>query len=123
MSITLNLRYQKKDRYGSEIFIVSNKYDEEVDGFDKLKTLVSKIEELKLNTFNPVYFNEDLNYCTMRFKFYRGIRLYERNIYQVTFVIKQSERDNRQFVNCYINGIKIIKKAKPVDSGLTLTLM
>ena len=38
-SIQLNLRYQKRDQFGSEIFIASNKYDEEKKAFDTLKKL------------------------------------------------------------------------------------
>ena len=44
MSIELNLRYQKRDQFRSEIFIASPKYDDELPAFEKLKKL-----EVKLN--------------------------------------------------------------------------
>ena len=123
MSITLNLRYQKKDKYGQEIFIASNKYDQEKQGFEKLKTLEGKIDDLNIGTFNPIYFNNELDYSTIRFKFYKGIKLFERNIYEVRFVVKQSEREGKKYVNCYIDGIKLAIKAKPIDTGTILNLM
>ena len=66
MSVTLNLRYQKRDKYGSEIFIASPKYDEEKEAFEKLKKMAEKIEDLNLGTFSPVYHNEDFDYCTVK---------------------------------------------------------
>ena len=120
MSITAFLRYQKKDRYGSEIFIASPKYDDEKAGFEKLKTLAGKVEDLNFGTFSPVYFNDNLDYCTIRCKFYKGMKLIERNIYEVKFILKQSERDENKYVNCHIDTIKLHKKAKPVDNGVVL---
>ena len=54
MSITLNLRYQKKDKWGSEIFIASPKYPEEEKAFETLRTLASKIEDMNLGTFSRI---------------------------------------------------------------------
>ena len=117
MSIQLNLRYQKQDKFGSEIFIASNKYDEEKAAFNTLKKLEKKIKEMNVDTFLPVYVNEDLNYATIRFKFYKGMKLYERNLYSVTFVVKKSQRNGEQYINCFINNIKLHKKAPVRDDG------
>ena len=122
MSITLNLRYQKKETFGSEIFIAANKYDDEKEAFEKLKKMAGKIDDLKYGTFSPVYYNEEYDFCTIRFKFYKGIKLFERNIYQVNFDVKKSERDKKTYANCHIDSIKIYKKAKPVDTGIILDL-
>ena len=124
MSIALNLRYQKRDQFGSEIFIASNKFPEEKEAFEKLKALSGKITSLSFGTFSPVFYNKDLDYCTIRFKFYnRGVRLVERDTFTVQFVIKQNDRDDKSYVNCHITSIKIHKKAtKPVDSGTVLNL-
>jgi hypothetical protein len=46
MSLNLNLRYQKKDAFGNEIFIASNKYDNEKEAFETLKKLESKLKDL-----------------------------------------------------------------------------
>ena len=122
MSITLDLRYQRKDDYKNNIFIVSSKYNEELPAFETLKKLETKLKEMDLGTFLPVYHNEDLNYCTIRFKFLNSppVKLVERNLYTVKFVIKKSKRANKEYVNCYVNTIKIHTKAKPVDQGEVL---
>ena len=116
MSITLNLRYQKKDKWGSEIFIASPKHQEEEKAFETLRTLASKVEDMNLGTFSPVFHNDVLDYCTIRFKFYKGMKLVERNLYTINFVIKKSTRD-KTYVNCFVNTIKLHTKAKPQDQG------
>lgn len=122
MSIELNLRYQKSDPYGSEIFIVSKKINDELPSFEKLKKLEQKLEEMDLGTFMPVYHNGDLGYATIRFKFYKGVKLVERNLYTVKFDVKKSTRGEQQYLNCFINGIKLHKRATPQDSGEILDL-
>jgi len=121
MSIELLLRYQKKDKFGSEIFIVSPKYDDELPAFEKLKKLEEKLKSLDLGSFLPVYYNDNLNYCTIRFKFLNSqVKLVERNLYTTCFVVKKSIRENKEYINCYVNSIKLYKKAKPVDQGEVL---
>ena len=123
MSINLNLRYQKKDAFGNEIFIASSKYSDEEHGFNTLKKLETKLKEMNVGTFLPVYVNEDIGYATIRFKFLKSpVKLVERNIYSVTFVVKKSTRENKEYINCFINSIKLNKKAKPQDTGEILNL-
>ena len=118
MSIELNLRYQKKYDYKNSIFIVSPKYDVEKNAFETLKKLEKKLKEMDLGTFLPIYFNDDLNYCTIRFKFLNSpVKLVERNLYTVKFVINKSIRGGKEYVNCFVNNIKIHTKAKPQDHG------
>ena len=103
-SIELNLRYQKKDKFGSEIFIVTPKYDEEKEAFEKLKKLEVKLKEMDLGTFLPIYFNEDLNYATIRFKFLNSpVKLVERNLYTTCFVVKKSKRGDKEYINAFVN--------------------
>jgi len=123
MSIQLNLRYQKKDTFGNNIFIVSPKYDEELPAFEKLRMLESKLKNMDLGTFLPVYYNDDLNYCTIRFKFLNPpVKLVERNIYSVKFVVKNNKRGDKEYINCYVNTIKMHTKAKPQDMGEILDM-
>jgi hypothetical protein len=121
MSIELNLRFQKKDDYKNNIFIVSPKYDDELPAFEKLRKIEAKLKEMDLGTFLPVYYNDDLNYATIRFKFLNSpVKLVERNLYTVKFVIKKSKRANKEYINAFVNTIKIHKKATPVDQGEVL---
>ena len=118
----MNLRYKKQGLYNDEIFIVSSKYDDERESFEKLKKAEGKLEEMDLGTFLPVYSNDELGYATIRFKFYKGIKLVERNVYSVKFVVKKSTRGDKSYINCFINGITLSKKATPQDEGEILDL-
>ena len=122
MSIELNLRYQKRDAFGTEICIVSQKYNEELPAFEKLKKLEEKLKSLNLGSFLPVYVNEDLNYATIRFKFYKGMKIVERNLYTVKFVIKTSKRGDKEYINAFVDKISLHTKAKPQDTGEILDL-
>jgi hypothetical protein len=113
----MKLRYQKEDPYQNQIFIVSNKFNDELPAFEKLKNLESKLLEMDLGTFLPVYSNSELGYCTIRFKAYRGIKLVERNLYTVKFVVKKSERDDKHYINCFVQDMKLLKKAPVRDDG------
>ena len=117
----MNLRYQKKDKWGSEIFIASPKHPEEEKAFETLRTLASKVEDMNLGTFSPVFHNDVLDYCTIRFKFLNSpVKLVERNLYTVKFVIKKSKRGDKEYVNAFVNKISLYKKAKPQDHGEVL---
>ena len=121
MSIQLLLRYQKKDDYNNHIFIVSPKYDVELPAFETLRTLTSKVEDMNLGTFSPVFHNDVLDYCTIRFKFLNSpVKLVERNLYTVKFVIKKSKRGDKEYVNAFVQTIKMHTKAKPQDHGEVL---
>ena len=118
----MNLRYQKTDRYGSEIFIVSPKYPEEKEAYDSLLRVEDKLKGLGVETFLPVFSNDDLKFATIRFKFYKGLKLVEKNLYTVKFDVKKSERGGIEYINCFINNIKLHTKTKPHDSGIILDL-
>ena len=121
MSIELNLRYQKKDDYKNNIFIVSTKYDEELPAFETLEKLEDKLKEMDLGTFLPVYVNDDLGYATIRFKLLNPpFKLVERDLYTVKFVVKKSKRGNKEYINAFVQKISLHKKAKPVDHGEVL---
>ena len=77
---------------------------------------------MDLGTFLPVYHNEILDYATIRFKFYKGMKLYERDVYSVKFVVKKSSRDGKEYINCFVNSIKIHKKAPARNDGEILDL-
>jgi hypothetical protein len=96
---------------------VSNKFNEEKESYEKLKRLEAKLQEMNLGTFLPVYHNSELGYCTIRFKFYKGQKLVERNVYTVKFVVKKSERDDKHYINCFVQDMKLLKKAPVRDDG------
>lgn len=121
MSITLNLRYQRQDDYKNSIFIASSKYEEELPACDTLRKIEIQLKEMDVGTFLPIYFNDDLNYATVRFKFLNSpVKLVERDLYTVKFVVKKNKRANKEYINCYVNTIKLHTKNKPVDQGEVL---
>ena len=122
MSITLNLRYQKQDQYGSEIFIVSNKYPEEQKAYTTLLRIEQKLKDREIDTFLPVYSNKDIGYATVRFKMFKGIPLTPRDTYTVTFDVTAIMKNEKMFINCYIKKIKLHTRAKPIDTGVVLDL-
>ena len=112
------LRYQKPDPYGNEIFIASNKYPDEKESYTVLKKMGNKIEEFDYKTFSPIYYDEDLQFATIRFKHLKSrVLLTERNLYKVEFVVKKSTRDNLSYINCFVEKLKLIKKAPPRVDG------
>ena len=123
MSINLNLRYQKKDQFSNEIFIASSKYDEELPAYKTLEKLEKKLKEMNLGSFLPVYVNEDIGYSTIRFKFLKSpVKLVERDVYSVTFVVKKSKRETKEYINCFVSSIKLHKKAPARNDGEVLDL-
>jgi hypothetical protein len=120
MSITANLRYQKRDEWNNEVFIASERYPDEKEGAVKLKLILSKLGEMDIETFIPIYINDDIGYSTIRFKNFKGLKLVERNLYTVNFSVNKIKRGDKEYINCYINYITLKKKAKPQERGETL---
>ena len=112
------LRYQKEDKYGNHIFIASGKNDDEQDSYRQLEKLAGKIEDFNYGTFSPIYHNDEI--CTIRFKFLKSKILSERNLYKVDYVIKKSTHNDQHYVNCFVNTIKLAKKATPREDGETI---
>ncbi len=82
------------------------------------------MKEFDVTTFLPVYYNTSLNYATIRFRFYDDdmLKLIPRDIYTITFNIKKINKNNKEYINCFIERINLLKKADPVDTGTTLEL-
>jgi hypothetical protein len=120
MSINLVLRYQKKDAYGNVIFIASNKFDAEKDAYGGLVKIEKKLKKMDINTFLPIYANADAGYASIRFKYYEGIKLSERNLYKVSFDIKKNLKDDKEYINCFVKYVKLHAKASPINYGETL---
>jgi len=120
-TITLNLRYQKSDAYGNHIFIASHKYPEELEAFNRLVEVESKLKGLKTVKFLPVFSNKDIGYATVRFKYCTGVKLVARNTYTISFNISQTNGVKR-FINCNVKSIKFHSEAKKVDVGTVLDI-
>ena len=122
MSITIHCRYQKKDQFGSEVFIASQSKEQE--SFEIIKGYTEKLKGLNLCTFLPVYHGNTENpYTTIRFKHCKSkVKLEERNTYKITFSFRKVTRDDKQYINCYVESIELISKAPDIDFGEVLEL-
>ena len=45
------------------------------------------------------------------------MKLFERNLYEITFDVKKSERDDKEYINCFIKTIKLHTRAPQQDQG------
>ena len=112
----LNLRFLKYDQYKHPIFIASSRKDSEIASFNKLRDYSEKIREKEYNTFNPIYYDLENQFASIRFQ-YKGSPLEIGAVYSVDFKITKKEKDNKIYVNCYIDKIKLIAKAEKIDRG------
>jgi len=119
MSKVLNIRFQKFDKFDNPVFIASN----EDPDYNILKKMSQKIDSLEYDSFSPLYHNDPYNYTTIRFmKSNIPVTLVKNNVYNIDYNVKQVTKNDRTFINCNINKIKLIKKAKVVDQGVDIDL-
>ena len=117
----LNLRFLKYDQYKHPIFIASSRKDTEIAAFNKLREYSEKIREKEYDTFNPIYYDVKNQFASIRFQ-YKGAPLEFGAVYSVDFKITKKENLNKIYANCYIDKIKLISKAEPIDRGEELDL-
>ena len=118
MSIQLNLRFQKNDRYGHPIFICSCKNIDENVGFNKLTNMSKKIDALNLKTFLPIYKTSD--YATIRFS-HKKSDFVIGNTYTVDFTVKKNSYNSKMYINCYVDKCELFKEGVPYDEGEIMT--
>ena len=119
MSATMNLRFQKMDKYGNAVFVV--KPDENADAYRRLCTYHDKLERMEIGTFLPIYSTGD--YATVRFRS-RGLKLMlvEGSTYALKFKIHQNTVGGRRFCSCYIDKVVFVSKAAAEERGDVLDL-
>ena len=112
----LLLRFLKYDQYKHPIFIASNRKDTEIASFNKLRDYAEKIREKEYDTFNPIYYDVENQFASIRFK-HKGSPLEFGAFYSIDFKITKKEKLSKIYVNCYIDKIKLISKAEKIDRG------
>jgi len=120
MSTTMQLRFQKIDPYKNSIFIVSPNKPEEKDGFDRLTKFYEALKNQNITTFLPIYATAD--FSTIRFKPNNKFNFAENNMYELEFNIRKREYEGKDYVSCFVNKSKLVKKAEPLDYGELLKL-
>jgi hypothetical protein len=120
MSTTMQFRFQKIDPYKNSIFIVGTNNPEEKDSFDRITKFYDTLKNQKITTFLPLYATPD--YATIRFKPNTKYKFVEGNTYELEFVIRKKAYEGKEYINCFVNKSKLVKKTEPVDLGELLTL-
>lgn len=117
----IEARFQKNDLYDHPVYICSAKTESE--GYQKLKKYAAKLQAARYETFLPVYHNGEFEYATIRFKSLpQYIRAEKNDTYLISFTVKTQTRDDKTYVNAFVDRMKLVKKADKVDEGEVLDL-
>ena len=120
---TLILRFQKFDKFGNPVFCASGdniNNPEEAKSFQTLSEWYDKLQAKNYNTFLPIYSMD--KFSSIRLKPNNKFSMSERNLYTVDFNVRVVERDGKTYVNCYIEGLKLFRRCKPIDKGEVVDL-
>lgn len=117
-----SLRFQKFDKFQNPVFIASGTKDNEKMNYDTLKEYHEKLEDKDYGTFLPIYNSDEHNYTTIRFKKNDKYNPKPRAKYDVDFKIKTITKNQKIYVNCYIERMKFVEKAEKIDEGEELEL-
>jgi hypothetical protein len=112
---SLNLRFQKFDKFNNVIFIANPLKESKV--FNQLTKYCDKLKNADYDTFLPIYSNAEMKYATIRFRYNGKVKFEKNDVYDIDFSIKKKDRDDKTYVNCYINTCKLVSKAPPIDEG------
>ena len=110
--------FAKFDIYNNAVFYVLRENDQ--TNYNLLKKYHDNISK-RYGSFNPIYVNDD--FVTIKFKrVNKNAKLVSRDTYEIIFTVKMVEKDEKQYVNCFIDTIAHVKKAVPFNDGIILNL-
>jgi len=123
-SKNLTIRFQKYDKFSQPIFVASSDNTMNPEELDSHRTLTKwhkALDDKNFGTFLPIFARGE--FASIRFKTNQKFtHMQERSLYDVDFTMRTVVRDNRTYVNIYIDSLKLVKKAKPLDCGEILDL-
>ena len=123
-SKNLTLRFQKYDRFSQPICVASSDNamnPEESDAHTILSKWHKSLDAKHFGTFLPIFAKGE--FSSIRFKSNtKFTHMQERSLYDVSFTMRTVVRDNKTYVNIYLDSLKLVKKAKPLDYGEILDL-
>ncbi len=112
----LQLRFQKYDQFNNPVFIASKGQEDEKESYDRLKSYHKQLSEPNYGTFLPIFHSSVHGYSTIRFKSFQTKKLMKNDVYEINFKIKKIFKDNRVFINCYVDSAKLLRVSS-VDTG------
>lgn len=107
-----SIRFQKNDKFGNIVMIASNTKTEELENYEILKNYAEKLEEKQYDTYLPIFQSEEHNYSTIRFAKNPKHNLLTNARYNIEYKIKTVAKNDKIYVNCHIEKLKMV--AKPV---------
>lgn len=111
-----NIRFQKFDKYGNMVFICNSRTEPKT--FAKLTKYYERLNNMETNTFLPIYSNAESQYATVRFKDYKGYSVISANdVYNIECSIKKVVKDDKKFINCFVNKLTLVSRAPLIDYG------
>ena len=118
-----NLRFQKCDKYSNPVFIASKIRPDELDNYNTLAEYAQKLEDKQYDTYMPIYKSVEFNFASLRIKKNdKCPKMIPRATYDLTFKIKTITRDEKTYVNCFIDKIKMNTKAPVIEEGEELEM-
>jgi hypothetical protein len=122
MGITITARYLKQSKFKNSVFIATAK--REPEAFDLLVKADTILKEMNYETFLPVYFNEEHEYCSITTKFLpRNTEpLVEQAVYNVTFTFNKYTRltDGKRYVNIDVQTIELLSLPEPAGEVIDI---
>ena len=116
MTQKLTLRYLRQDRFQNNVFIASDKTEEQAQ-YDDLNMIHDKITK-KFPDADGIPTYQSQEYTTFRMAKQNKFRFKEKNSYYLTFKIKNStSKDGRTFINAVLISSKLHNRAEKEDSG------
>ena len=107
------LRYLKQDQFKNEIFIAGDSGEPEER--EELSNICRALKEKNITTFLPVFSGN--GYSTIRFRHENKFKFEEGATYELSFDIRQIERGDKVYVNCYILKSRLVFKAPVIERG------
>lgn len=122
MPSLIKLRFQKYDKYANPVFIASNSNPDEKENYEILSEYAQKLVEKQYDTYLPIYQSVEHDFCSIRFKKGHYSKLLPRATYDISFAIKTITKDNKIYVNCYLDRAKMNSKPSTIYEGEELEL-
>jgi len=118
-----SIRFQKYDKFQNPVFIASSTKPDEKENYEVLKEYAEKLEDKDYGTYLPIFHSDQYNYATVRYKKNdKHTKLLPRATYNVDYKIKTITKDQKIYVNCFIERVRLVSKPPVIDEGEELEL-
>lgn len=116
----LKLKFQKFDKFDNPVFIcLKSDIPESYTMLEKYHKLLSK----KVKTFLPIFAHKEHQYATIRFFKHRKYKKFvDGATYVINFNIAMKKKNEKNYINCFIQSVQFISKPEKIDEGEIMDL-